>query len=40
MVSTMIYASAHTMMMAMMEMPKPGQLAMTHAHGRTGRLHG
>lgn len=35
----MTYASTHTMM-AMMEMPKPGQLAMTHAHGETGRLLG
>ena len=39
MVSHMISAAVHTMM-AMMEMPKPGQLAMTHAHGRTGRLLG
>lgn len=36
----MITVSAHTMMMALMGMPKPGQLAMTHAHGETGRLLG
>jgi gentisate 1,2-dioxygenase len=35
----MTYALIHTMM-AMMEMLKPGQLAMTHAHGETGRLLG
>lgn len=33
-------ASAHTTMMAMRKMPKPGQLAMTLVHGKTGRLLG
>lgn len=39
MVPIMRVALAHTMM-AMMEMPTPGQLAMTHARGETGRLLG